>query len=98
MYFIARFEDNPDSLHIRDAQYANHLAFLAEHSEHILAAGPLREDKDGPPVGALWLVEAPDLAAVITMLDDDPFWIHGLRAGRSVLQWTKTVPDHPVTI
>lgn len=98
MLFIARFEDNPDALDVRREQTENHMAFLARHSESVLAAGPLREAPDGPPVGALWLVEAPSHAAAMAMLDEDPFWIHGLRSGRSVLHWTKTVPDHTVTI
>jgi uncharacterized protein len=98
MLFIARFEDDPEALHVRETQTENHMAFLAANADHIIAAGPLRDDPDAPPVGAVWIVEADDHATAMAILDQDPFWIHGLRAARSLLQWTRSVPDHPVTI
>jgi len=98
MLFVARFEDDPDALRIREAQTDNHMAFLAEHADQIVVAGPLREEPEAAPIGAMWIVEAPDREAAEALLDEDPFWIHGLRRSRSVLQWSRVVPDHPVTI
>ncbi|MGA9597968.1 MAG: YciI family protein [Acidimicrobiia bacterium] len=98
MLFIARFEDDPEAARIRDEQTGNHYAFLAEHSEQILVAGALREKAGGPSVGALWIMDVPDRAAAEAIIDDDPFWINGLRRSRSLLLWSRAVPDHPVTI
>lgn len=98
MLFIARFEDDPEATHVREAQTANHLAFLAEHADRILVAGALREEPEGAPIGALWIIEAPDRAAAEATIEDDPFWINGLRRSRSLLHWSRAVPDHPVSI
>ena len=97
MLFIARFEDYPAAIHVREQQTENHYAFLAAHSDRILIAGALREDPEGTPVGALWIIEAPDRAAAEALIDDDPFWINGLRRSRLLLHWSRAVPDHPVT-
>ena len=98
MLFIARFEDDPDALHVREEHTDAHMAYLGEHSDQIIAAGPLREEPDAAPVGALWFIEASDRAAVEALLDQDPFWINGLRKSRSILQWHRAVPDQPVSI
>jgi uncharacterized protein YciI len=98
MLFIARFEDDPAAMHVRDEQTENHYAFLAEHSDQIIVAGALREDAAGTPIGALWIINAPDRATAEAIVDDDPFWINGLRRSRSLLHWSRAVPDHPVTL
>jgi uncharacterized protein YciI len=98
MLFIARFEDDPEATHVREAQTQNHLAFLAEHADRILVAGALREEPEGTPIGALWIIEAPSRGDAEALIDRDPFWSNGLRRGRSLLHWSRAVPDHPVTI
>lgn len=98
MLFIARFEDDPEAAHVRKRETENHLAFLAEHADRILVAGALREEPGDTPMGALWIIEAPDRGAAEAVIDEDPFWINGLRRSRSLLHWSRAVPDHPVTI
>jgi hypothetical protein len=98
MLFIASFEDDPDALQVRDAHNDGHMAFLAKHADQIVAAGPLRNEPDGAPVGALWFIEAPNRRTVEALIDEDPFWINGLRKSRSIMQWHRVVPDRPVSI
>ncbi len=98
MLFIASFEDDPAALQVRNAHAQSHMAFLEAHTDQIVAAGPLRVEPDGAPVGAMWIVEAPDRDTVEALIVKDPFWVNGLRKSRSILQWRRVVPDQPVSI
>ncbi|MFN8586520.1 MAG: YciI family protein [Candidatus Eisenbacteria bacterium] len=98
MLFFVRFTDHADRLDVRQAHLAAHMAWLAEHADAIRLGGPLRESPEANPVGAMWLVEAADRAAVEALIATDPFWTHGLRASREILEWRKAVPPGPATI
>ena len=86
MKFAVLLEDNPaaDS-DIRQQHMQAHLAFLAENRDRIEAAGPLPVLGNGS--GGLWIVEAPDKAAVDALVHADPFWPTGLRKSVQVLVW-----------
>ena len=87
MRYIVRFTDNEDFAHKRQEHMPDHLAFLSRNSDHILAAGPLAEPEGGAGAGGLWVVEAPDHAAVEALVEEDPFFPTGLRKDISILQW-----------
>ncbi len=97
MLFMVRFTDRPDRLDVRQAHGEAHLAWLAQQAGVIRLGGPLRPREDASPVGAMWLVEAPSAEAIEAMIETDPFWIHGLRAGVEILHWRKAVPAEPAT-
>lgn len=98
MLFVAQYRDDPGKLHVRETYTDDHMAYLRANSDRIIAAGPLREDLGDPPVGAMWIVAATDRASAEALLDQDPFWVHGLRHSRSILHWYRASPDDPVTI
>ncbi|MFT7724771.1 MAG: YciI family protein [Roseateles sp.] len=58
-----------------------HLEGVAAHADPLRAAGSLRESPEATPVGGLWIVRAPDRAAVEALIAADPFTTGGLRAG-----------------
>ena len=43
------------------------------------------------PKGGVWVVEAPTKAAVLELMQSDPFYICGLRQGAEVLHWSKAL-------
>ena len=45
------------------------------------------------PVGGLWVVRAPDRAAVEALIATDPFTTGGLRAGWDIFHWSKALPQ-----
>ncbi len=98
MLFFVRFTDRSDRLAVRQAHLAAHMAWLGEHADAIRVGGPLREDPAANPVGAMWLVEAADRAAVEALIATDPFWANGLRESREILEWRKAVPQGPATL
>jgi uncharacterized protein YciI len=93
MLFVVLFQDNPDRLSVRAAFMTAHLAYLDTHRDTIRVAGSLRTDPDVQPLGACWIVEAPDRGAAEALCHDDPFWKAGLRAEVKVLHWSKAFAD-----
>lgn len=93
MLFIVQFEDvyeaQPGRLAERAEHMPEHLAFLAEHGDLVVAAGALRPSEDGVPTGGIWIVDADDKAAVEALLRNDPFWKAGLRRSVRVNHWAR---------
>jgi uncharacterized protein YciI len=93
MLFVVQFEDHPERLDVRQRDLPLHLAFLKHHAQHILGAGSLREQPEGPAVGSIWIVELPTKAEVETLCHQDPFWTGGLRRSMRILHWAKAFPE-----
>ncbi|GAB3163051.1 hypothetical protein GCM10027059_16760 [Myceligenerans halotolerans] len=80
-----------------DAHRADHRAFLRGLHEAgtLRASGPqpaaTSEDGTTTPGGALLVLEADSPAAVLGMLDEDPFRKEGLVTARSVREWTVVI-------
>ena len=87
MKYIVLFEDNDANSHKRSEFMADHLAFLAKHSEQIDAAGPLFDANFTDGAGGLWLVEADSADGVDALVKSDPFWPTGLRKSYKILGW-----------
>ncbi len=77
MLFIVQFEDvyadQPERLPERQQHMLAHLAFLAQHPDKMVASGALRGSQEGTPLGGIWIVNAPDQAAVEALLSIGPF-------------------------
>lgn len=99
MLFMVLFEDiyaeRPDLPPERARLMPDHLAFLERHAGTVVASGALRDAPDGPPLGGVWIVNAPDRAAVEALTREDPFWRAGLRRSVRVHHWAKAVWSAP---
>nr|WP_254448981.1 YciI family protein [Thalassococcus sp. S3] len=87
MHFVVLFTDATDAdPGLRQRHMEKHLAFLEEHSDRIIAAGPLTET-EGTSAGGLWLVNAKDEEEIESLIRSDPFWTTGLRDTHRILRW-----------
>ena len=93
MLYAVFFTDDPERADARRQKMPDHLAFLEENSDHIRAAGPLRDGLSGEAAGGLWLVEAESAEAVARLYQADPFWPTGLRRSVRVLEWAQVFAD-----
>ena len=93
MFFAVFFEDDDSKAEMRGRHMNEHLAFLDRHAHAVRAAGPLRDAVADAPAGGLWLVEAPDAAAVRALVEADPFWPTGLRKSVRILRWQRVFVD-----
>jgi len=91
--FAIRFHDKPGAGELRKQLLQAHLEWAAENAEMLRAIGSLRESPEATPVGGLWVVRAPDKAAVEALIATDPFAIGGLRAGWDIYYWSKALPQ-----
>ena len=76
MLFVIHAIDKPDALDTRLLNYDDHKAFLSDTSAfgvRIVMSGPLTSDDGSTMIGSLFLVEAPDRAAVERFNGADPF-------------------------
>ena len=91
--FAIRLHDKPGAGERRRELLQVHLEWVAAQSETLRVAGSLRESPEATPVGALWVVRAPDKAAVEALIATDPFTTGGLRAGWDIFYWSKALPQ-----
>ena len=89
MKYAVLFEDNDEFAHMRPKFMADHLQFLADNSDKIEAAGPMKEGRTQEPAGGLWIVEAGNAEQVQALVEADPFWPTGLRKSIQILEWTQ---------
>jgi uncharacterized protein YciI len=88
MKYAVLFEDNDEFAHKRPEFMADHLQFLADNSDRIEIAGPMKEAKSQQPAGGLWVVDAESPEQVQALVETDPFWPTGLRESIRILEWT----------
>ncbi|MEW6640343.1 MAG: YciI family protein [Pseudomonadota bacterium] len=81
MLFVIHALDRAGALPVRQANYDAHKAFLSDTSAfgiRIVMSGPLVADDGEAMIGSLFLIEAPDRAAVETFHRADPFFAAGI--------------------
>ena len=81
MLFALHALDRPGALPTRLANYDAHKAFLSDTSPYgikIVMSGPLTADDGTTMIGSLFLIEAPDRAAVERFNAADPFHAAGI--------------------
>ncbi len=88
MKYAVLFEDNDEFAHMRPKFMADHLQFLADNSDRIEIAGPMKEAQSQQPAGGLWVVDAESPQQVQELVETDPFWSTGLRKSIRILEWT----------
>jgi uncharacterized protein YciI len=88
MKYAVLFEDNDEFAHMRPKFMADHLQFLADNSDRIEIAGPMKEAQSQQPAGGLWMIDAESPEQVQALVETDPFWPTGLRKSIRILEWT----------
>jgi uncharacterized protein YciI len=74
-----------------------HLAYLREHQDEILAAGGCREAPGADFVGGLWVLDVPDRARAVELIERDPYYEPSCRSYR-LLTWGKALPEREVAL
>ena len=83
-HYLIYTEDKADSLHIRQANRADHLAWVqGDPRVKLLSAGPWLDD-EGDMRGSLLIVEAESLKTVEDWLEQDPYNKSGLTGFKRV--------------
>ena len=88
MLFSIHCLDYPDKSQLRQEHYTDHRAHLNNATVTLVLAGPIAADDGATPIGSVFIVDAPDRAAVEAFNRADPFYRLGV--------WdTATLQIHP---
>ena len=98
MLFAVLFTDKPGQGSLRAENLRAHVAWIDLNKSTVLVAGSLREEPQDVPRGGLWVVEAESKAAVLKMMESDPFYSCGLREKIEVFHWSKALPNHKALV
>lgn len=88
--FVLTCVDHPNALERRMAAREAHLAYVREHIAMVKVAGPLLDDA-GQMAGSMFIMEAPDKAAVESFTAADPYSLAGLFERVEVRSWKISV-------
>ena len=88
--FILMCVDHPGGLARRMAAREAHLAYAREHMSMIKVAGPLL-DEAGDMAGSMFIIEAPDKAAVEAFSAADPYRLADVFERVEIRPWRITV-------
>jgi uncharacterized protein len=88
--FVLMGVDHPGALERRMAVREQHLAYVREHLAMVKIAGPLLDDA-GEMAGSMFVIEAPDRAAVEAFSAGDPYRVAGVFARVELHPWKVTV-------
>ncbi len=88
--YVMMCVDKSASLALRMANREAHLAYVAASMDLVRAAGPMLSD-GGEMCGSLFLLEAPDAAAVRAFNAEDPYAKAGLFERVEIHAWRQSV-------
>jgi uncharacterized protein YciI len=88
--FVLTCIDRSGALERRLAVREQHLAYVAQHIALVRLAGPLL-DAAGDMAGSMFIIEAPNLAAVETFNAGDPYRTAGVFERVEIRPWKVTV-------
>ena len=89
MRWVAIFDDSDGVKAIREQYSAAHVDYLEANQDVIRIAGGLRPAPDEWYCGGLWVLEVDSRAEAVALIENDPFFVHGLRRGYRLLVWGK---------
>ncbi|MFC3712260.1 YciI family protein [Sphingoaurantiacus capsulatus] len=90
-HFAIHCIDKPDSVELRIATRADHLAHLESVIDDVLVAGPLL-DLEGKPIGSLLIIDFAERKDAVAFAAADPYALAGLFASVAVTAWRKVYP------
>lgn len=82
--FILTCLDKPNSLDVRMATRAAHLAYLEGFKDQVKLAGPLLDDVDGAMIGSHFILEFDTLDQAKAFAVEDPYATAGLFANYAI--------------
>lgn len=82
--------DKPDSVDLRMKTRPTHLAWIEKENMPCVFIGPVLADDGATPIGSVFIIDAPDLAAARAYAARDPYALAGLFE-KTVVQPTRQV-------
>ena len=91
-YFIETF-DKADSLKLRMQHRPEHLKFLEDHKDLLIACGAKLNDDGSDLGGGIYIVNVDSRDEAQSLIEADPFFKAGLFAKVLITRWRKAYVD-----
>ncbi len=91
MHFVITCTDIPGQPELRQANRADHLDYLGQHTGRIVAAGPT-PGRDDAPNGSVLIMEFDSPGDARAFTDGDPYSKAGVFESVSIVPWKKVYP------
>jgi len=92
MQFVIYCLDKPNSQDVRKANRDAHLAYLREHIDKVIVAGPLLTEDGSGMIGSMLVMEFASRAEADAFVAGDPYGKAGLFQSVTVTPWKKVLP------
>lgn len=89
MPYLIETYDAPERAHLRQENYQQHLDYLADNADLLLACGAKLDDAGKQASGGIYLVDLDDREAAEAFIAADPFHRAGLFREVVVARWRK---------
>ena len=93
MPYLIETWDKPNHAHVRERERPAHLAFLAQHTEKLLACGPKLNDDGQGAHGSLYVLDVDTRDEAERFIAADPYALAELFERVSVVRWRKAYLD-----
>lgn len=90
--FVVECKDKKGALQLRLDTRPAHLAFMDEHPDKVVLAGPLLTDDHQSPIGSLLVLNFDDRTELDAFLAQDPYVKAGLFERVEVVPFRKVLP------
>lgn len=90
--FAVQCRDKANSLAVRLENRPAHLAYLEQHGDRLVMAGPLLTEDHQTPIGSLLVLDFEDRAALDAFLAVEPYVVAGLFERVDILPFRKVLP------
>lgn len=91
-YMIETFDD-PERAHLRQEKLQDHLAFLEENKDRLLACGAKMDDELTAGDGGLYILDTDSRAEAEEFIAQDPFSVAGLFRQVVIQRWRMAYLD-----
>lgn len=92
MLCIMICEDRPDSLALRMATRADHLAYIDTVRAQVRLAGPMLSDDGEKMIGSVFIIETDNLESARAFNARDPYTLAGLFGNVTIRPFRQVVP------
>lgn len=89
-YFLCK--DKPGAVEIRLQNREAHLAYLGQHKDKVIAAGPLQDEAGEGMIGSLIIMGFEEQAEADAFAAGDPYAKAGLFESVEIGRWKQVVP------
>jgi uncharacterized protein YciI len=98
MLFLARITNKEGVDELKRTHYGAHIDYLKRLDTSVLLSASAQETADAPPHELVWIISAESADEARRIVEEDPFWISGVRRDSHISLLRKSIPERRALI